>query len=136
MIPLLLAAAIAADSTVYPVLNHDRPAGSMVVRRSGDTTDVRFVFTDRNRGTRSFVRYLTKNGSIVSTELRPVLLDDRLGDVTFRVDVGADSVRQGAPGRQSASALKPGVYYGSNLTPYDQMLLAKHLLAQRSHASA
>ena len=37
MIPLLLASALAAaDSTVYPVLNHDRPAGSMVVAHSAD----------------------------------------------------------------------------------------------------
>ncbi len=100
MITLLLAAALAADdSTVYPVLNHDRPAGSMVVARHGDTTIVRFVFTDRNRGTRLYSRYVTHDGRMLSIENRPILPDDRLGDPTFRFEILGDSIRQWTPAR-------------------------------------
>ena len=75
----LPAPAVVADGIVYPVMNHDRTAGAMIVTRAGDTITVRYVFTDRNRGTRSFVRYLTQHGRIVSMELRPVLADERRG---------------------------------------------------------
>jgi len=100
MITLLLASALAvADSTVYPVLNHDRPAGSMVVARHGDTTTVRLVFTDRNRGTRAFSRYIMRDGRVLSIENRPVLPDDRLGEPTFRFEIVGDSIRQWTPAR-------------------------------------
>jgi len=58
MLPFLLAVALATDSTVYPVLNHDRSAGTMVVVRRGDSVTVRWVFTDRNRGVRIETRYV------------------------------------------------------------------------------
>src|SRR5215468_3575184 len=103
MITLLLAATLTvADSTVYPILNHDRLAGSMVVRHNGDTTTVRFVFTDRNRGTRAFSRYVMRDGRILSIENRPILPDDRLGDPTFRLEIVGDSVRQWTPARATS----------------------------------
>lgn len=132
--PLLLLALAArlaaADSTVYPVLNHDRVAGSMIVTRSGDTVSVRYVFTDRNRGTRTFTRYVSRNGTIVSTEMRPVLADERLGDPMFRLEVAGDSLRRiaGTATRANVEALKPDTYYGLGFTPYDEVLLAKYLL--------
>ena len=131
MITLLLAATLAvADSTVYPVLNHDRPAGSMVITRSGDTTSVRYVFTDRNRGTRLFSRYVIRDGRILSIENRPVLADDRLGDPTFRLEMVGDSVRQWTPARSTAEMRKADVYYATGYSPFDQTMLARYLLAQ------
>src|SRR5690348_7257237 len=136
MIPLLLAATVAlADSTVYPVLNHDRPAGSMVVTRRGDTTSVRFVFTDRNRGTRVFSRYVIHDGRILSIENRPVLSDDRLGDPTSRVEIVGDSIRQWTPTRTVTEARKNDVYYATGFSPFDQVLLAQHLLKQPGHTA-
>src|SRR5690349_4970319 len=131
MIPLLLAASVAlADTTVYPVLNHDRLAGSMVVARQGDTTTVRFVFTDRNRGTRLFSRYVIHDGRILSIENRPVLADERLGEPTFRLEVVGDSIRQWTPARTSVAPLQRDVFYDTGFSPFDQVLLARHLLKQ------
>ena len=131
MIPLLLAASVAlADSTVYPVLNHDRLAGSMVVARQGDTTTVRFVFTDRNRGTRLFSRYVIHDGRILSIENRPVLADERLGEPTFRLEIVGDSIRQWTPARTSSAPLQRDVFYATGFSPFDQVLLARHLLKQ------
>ncbi len=131
MIPFLLAATLAgADSTVYPVFNHDRPAGSMVVTRNGDTTSVRFVFTDRNRGTRVFSRYVIHDGRILSIESRPVLPDDRLGDPTFRFEIVGDSIRQWTPARTVTAPRSSDVYYATGFSPFDQALLAQHLLKQ------
>lgn len=131
MIILLLAAAVAAaDSTVYPVLNHDRLAGSMIVRRNGDTTTVRFVFTDRNRGTRIFSRYIMRDGKVLSIENRPVLSDDRLGEPTFRLEIVGDSIRQWTPARATSDLLQRDVFYATGFSPFDQARLARHLLGQ------
>jgi imidazolonepropionase-like amidohydrolase len=131
MLPLLLAATFAvSDSTVYPVLNHDRLAGSMVVTRSGDTTSVRYVFTDRNRGTRAFSRYVIHDGRILSIENRPVMPDDRLGDPTFRMEIVGDSIRTWTPARTTTEARKSDVYYANGFSPFDQALLAQYLIKQ------
>src|SRR6185436_13743470 len=101
MLASLLAAAaatvIAADSIVYPVLNHDRPAGTMVVTRNGDSVRVRYIFTDRNRGTRIETREVIRGNTLVSFESRPVLPDERAGDPTIRFELVGDSVRQMTP---------------------------------------
>src|SRR5829696_6963708 len=132
MLTSLLAAATlaAADSTVYPVLNHDRSAGSMVVTRNGDSITVRYVFTDRNRGTRVHWRYLVRHGRTLSAELRPVLPDDRLGDPTARTEIFGDSIRRWSPTSSTTERLQPDVYYTFGGTPYEQALLAKHVLRQ------
>ena len=136
MITLLLAAALAADdSTVYPVLNHDRPAGSMVVARHGDTTTVRFVFTDRNRGTRLYSRYVMRDGRILSIENRPILADDRLGDPTFRFEILGDSIRQWTPARTTSEPLQRDVYYAIGFSPFDQVALVRYLLRQPTHTA-
>ena len=130
MSPFAFAAALtlAADSTVYPVLNHDRPAGSMTVWRHGDSTTVRYVFTDRNRGTRLETRYVFRDGRIVFSENRPVLADGRSGDPTARFEVVGDSVRQWTPSRTTMEAFKRDVYYGFGFTPFDDATLARFLL--------
>src|SRR3954464_14513719 len=101
MLTFLLAAAVAADSVVYPVLNHDRPAGTMVVTRNGDSVRVRYMFTDRNRGTRIEMREVLRGDAVVSLESRPVLADERSGDPTVRLDLIGDSVRTTTPARTS-----------------------------------
>ena len=84
LIPLLALAAVAntaaADTMVYPVYNHDRVAGSMIVARHGDTVTVRYIYTDRNRGTRIEMRYLMHGDSAIWMERRPVLPNDQLGE--------------------------------------------------------
>src|SRR5678815_1804072 len=118
-----------ADSTAYPVLNHDRPAGSMVVVRNGDTTTVRFVFTDRNRGTRAFSRYVMRDGRVLSIENRAVLPDDRLGEPTFRLEIVGDSIRQWTPARTTTDLLQRDVFYATGFSPFDQATLARYLLS-------
>ena len=126
---------IAADSVVYPVLNHDRPAGTMVVTRNGDSVRVRYIFTDRNRGTRLEMREVFRGDAVVSLESRPVLADERSGDPTIRIELFADSIRQTTPTRTSTEKALPGTYYTLTFTPYDQVRLAKHLLRQPDHSA-
>lgn len=135
-IALLAAALIAtSDSTVYPVLNHDRPAGTMVVIRNGDSVRVRYIFTDRNRGTRIEMRYVIRGDSVLFQEARRVLPDDRAGDPFVRVEIVGDSVREWTPTRSTASKLVPGMYPIRAFTPFDQAWLAKRLLRQPGHSA-
>ncbi|HEY4658176.1 MAG TPA: hypothetical protein VIH11_01585, partial [Gemmatimonadaceae bacterium] len=53
----LAAIPVAGDSTTWVILNHGRPAGDLVVVRNGDSLVVRYIFVDRNRGTRLETRY-------------------------------------------------------------------------------
>ena len=131
----LLASALAGDSTVYPVLNHNRVAGSMVVVRRGDTVTVRYVFTDRNRGVRLAERYAFHDGHVVYAEARPVLADDRLGEPTSRLEIVGDSVRRWTPIRSSTEHVEPDVYYGGLGTPYDELALADYLLRDPRHSA-
>ena len=131
----LLASALAGDSTVYPVLNHNRVAGSMVVVRRGDTVTVRYVFTDRNRGVRIAERYAFHDGHVVYAEARPVLADDRLGEPTSRLEIVGDSVRRWTPVRSSTEHVEPDVYYGGLGTPYDELALADYLLRDPRHSA-
>jgi imidazolonepropionase-like amidohydrolase len=138
MLTFLLAAATtlaAPDSIVYPVLNHDRPCGTMVVTRHGDSVRVRYIFTDRNRGTRMEMREVLHNDVIASLESRPVLPDDRAGDPTFRIEIVGDSIRQTTPQRSSIEKVSPGVYYTATFTPFDQARFARYLLHQPNHTA-
>ncbi|HTE45014.1 MAG TPA: hypothetical protein VK636_07205, partial [Gemmatimonadaceae bacterium] len=137
MLIYLLAAAVVAgaDSTVYPILNHDRLAGTMVVTRTGDSVRVRYMYTDRNRGTRLEMRYVIRGDSVLSLESRPVLPDDRAGDPTIRVEIVGDSVRQWTAGRTVVGKAEKGTYYTITFTPFDQARLAKHLLRQADHTA-
>ena len=135
MFALLFAVALATDSTVYPVLNHDRPAGSMVVVRHGDSVTVRWIFTDRNRGTRVETRYVFRDGHIVFSENRPILADDRSGEPTSRLEVVGDSIRRWTPARTTTAAYDADVYYGSTFTPFDEVALARFLLRRPDHTT-
>jgi len=122
-----------ADSTVYPILNHERVAGSMIVTRNADTITVRYVFTDRNRGSRDFERFVLRNGRVISTELRRVLADETLGEPTSRVEIVGDSIRRWTPKHTSTEPFDRDTYSLEFISPYDMVLLARQLLHAPSH---
>jgi imidazolonepropionase-like amidohydrolase len=131
---ILTAATLAAtDSTMYPVLNHGRVAGSMIVTHRGDTVVVRYVFTDRNRGTRVETRYVLHGDSLIHAESRPVLPNEEAGEPTIRLDVQGDSLHRVSPGRTVTEKLQAGTFYTVNATPFDQVRLARYLLRQPNH---
>src|SRR5262245_1517819 len=136
MLPLLLAAAIAAnDSTVYPVLNHGRLAGSMIVVKRHDTVTVRYVFTDRNRGTRIETRSVM-NGDVVRWfEERPVLANEQAGDPLARFEIVGDSLRQIRPARTTMESIPLGKYVDVRSTPVDHARIAAYLLRQQSRSA-
>ena len=53
-----------SDSSTYVVLNHGRGAGDTMIVNAGDSMVVRYIYTDRNRGTRIETRYRFKLGVI------------------------------------------------------------------------
>lgn len=135
LLPLLAfaaAAALPADSTTWVVDNHGRRAGDLVVVTRGDTTVARWVFTDRNRGTRVETRHVTRDGRWVAGEARPVLADGTAGDPTERYEVSGDSLRTSfGRGNPIAFALAPGAFVAvRGGTPFEQAALARHLLAR------
>jgi imidazolonepropionase-like amidohydrolase len=101
MITSLLAAfllATAPDSTRWIVSNHGREAGDLVVTTRGDSITARWVFTDRQRGTRVETRYrVGRDGRFLSGESRPVLADGSVGAPTEAFAVIGDSVRLDTP---------------------------------------
>ena len=107
----------------------------MVVTRNGDSVRVRYIFTDRNRGTRVEMRYVIRGDSVLSMESRPILPDDRAGDPTIRVEIVGDSVRQWTAARTTVGKAERGTYYTLTFTPFDQARLAKHLLRQPNHTA-
>jgi imidazolonepropionase-like amidohydrolase len=130
-------AAVVAQSTVYPVYNHDRLAGSMTVAPSTnhDSVRVRWIFTDRNRGVRLDVRYHLRGDSVVGIESRPVLPDESAGDPTTRLEIVGDSVRRWSPTASTAAKAEPGVFYTLTYTPFEQLRTAKYLLRQPRHVA-
>lgn len=140
LIALLLAAApatLAAQATVYPVYNHERPAGSMIVSRSanGDSIRVRFVFTDRNRGTRIDVLYRMHGDSVVGIESRPVLANGSVGEPTEKLEIAGDSVRRWSLAKSSAAKAEKGVFYTLTYNPFEQLRTAKYLMRQPNHST-
>lgn len=129
---LAASAALAADSTTWLVDNHGRRAGDLVVVTRGDTVIARWVFTDRNRGTRTETRHVVRDGRWIAGENRPVLADGAVGDPTERYEVVGDSVRlTTARGTPLTSALVPGAFLAvRGGTPFEQAALARHLLAR------
>ncbi len=136
----LLLAAPAPDSARWIVNNHGREAGDLVVTTRGDSVIARWVFTDRNRGTRLETRYrVGPSGLPVGGEARPVLADGSAGAATEAFSTTPDSVRQGVPSapggvRTSARGANDWVALRGD-TPWAQALLAKTLLAMPGKAS-
>jgi hypothetical protein len=135
LLPLLttLAFAAAPDTTHYVVMNHGRPAGEMSVVRDGDSTTVRFWYVDRNRGPRTETRYLfNAGGEVIRAENRGLTADFRLTDVTGGFTIVGDSVRFREGSGWRAERRPPGTFVRAGGTPFDDALLARHLLRQPS----
>ncbi len=133
MTTILLLAALAAspsDTTKYVVLNHGRPAGEMLVIRSGDSVVVRYHHVDRNRGPRLLTTYrVTPRGEVRSGEARPLGPDWEPGAPSDRYEVAGDSVRWRGPGDSTRAMRWDGAFYRlGGATIYDDVLLAQHLL--------
>ncbi|MEO7997081.1 MAG: amidohydrolase family protein [Gemmatimonadaceae bacterium] len=126
---LSTSSAAIADSTVYPVYNHERVAGSMVVKRSGDTTSIKYVYTDRNRGSRTLTRMVDHLGKAVSREVFTILPDETIGASTLRVDFSGDSIRR-VSRTDTTRALNKGNFYPLYDSPYDVVQVAQYLLRQ------
>jgi imidazolonepropionase-like amidohydrolase len=139
LIPFLLGLRLvaSADSAVYNVYNHNRPAGTMVVWRWGDSARVRYIFTDRNRGARTETRYHMVDGVPVGIEYRTVLADGTASEPTARIELFADSVRRWSPSKTVTSKAEPGVDYTVSftafVTPFDGLRIAKRLLREPKH---
>ena len=141
---LLATPTVAPDTTRYPILNHGRVAGEMVVIRDGESTVVRYIYTDRNRGQRVEARYrLSPSGDLLGSEMRPIGPDGVAGEPQIRYEVAGDSVRwanYGPAGRGGANnarssttrALKfePGMFFRTGGIPWETALLARTLLKQ------
>jgi imidazolonepropionase-like amidohydrolase len=107
----------------------------MVVVRHGDSVTVRWIFTDRNRGTRLETRYVLRDGRIVFSENRPILADDRSGEPASRLEVVGDSIRRWTPARTTTEAYHADLYYGSTFTPFEEAALARFLLRRPDHTT-
>ena len=141
--------AVAPDTTRYVVSNHGRPAGEMVVVRDGESVAIQFWYRDRNRGQRVATRYrIAPNGEILSGESSTSGIDAQPGEPVDRFTVSTDSIRwtrgrggrgggdgtagQGGRGGPSGAARtdRAAFYRLAGGTPFDQALLARHLLKQ------
>lgn len=120
----------AADSTLYAVYNHERVAGSMIVTRRGDTTSVRYIYTDRNRGSRTLTQLVDHLGQAVSREVFAILPDETLGASRLRVDFVGDSIRRTESAKTSSTARIRNTYYPMYDTPFDVVHLTQYLLKQ------
>ncbi|MDQ8153671.1 MAG: amidohydrolase family protein [Gemmatimonadota bacterium] len=136
----LFAAAHSADTTRWIVSNHGREAGDLVLVRAADSAVVRWVFTDRNRGTRLEMRYrFGSDGRLASGEQRPVLADGTTGAPSDAFSTSADSIWYGvANGANGANGARrvglkrdPAAFVGARGgTPWEQALLARFLLGR------
>jgi imidazolonepropionase-like amidohydrolase len=142
LLSLLAAATVAAsDTTAYVVLNHGRWAGDLTIVHAGDSTISRFIYTDRNRGTRIETRYrFGSDNTLRAAEVRQIAADGTAGPAMQGFTVRGDSVynisgggRAGgangapAPGAKRDPAAFLGLRFGS---PYEQALVANYLLKQ------
>ncbi len=120
--------AVAADSSRWIVTNHGRPAGELVATTRGDSTIVRFVFVDRNRGTRLETRYRrSSSGAFLGGESRPILGAGRLGSPTDSFTVVGDSIVTGT----ARLRFPAGAWYGlRGATPWESAAMARHVLAR------
>jgi imidazolonepropionase-like amidohydrolase len=143
LMSLLAAAAVAAsDTTSYVVLNHGRWAGDLKIVSAGDSTVARWIFTDRNRGTRLETRYhFGADKALLAADLRQIAADGTAGPALQGFSVHGDSVysvstrgRAGGSGAATPAAggkRNPAQFLGLRFgSPYEQALLANYLLKQ------
>ncbi|MGH7678565.1 MAG: hypothetical protein ACRENU_08880, partial [Gemmatimonadaceae bacterium] len=135
LLALSLVAALAGDTTSYAVLNHGRPAGGMLVIRSGDTVIVKYHHYDRQRGPRSETRYVVQQGVVVAGETWPLPL---YGSEPVprpapadRFEIARDSVLWRVRDSVRGQPRTPNTYYRlRSSTPFDQALAARFLLSR------
>lgn len=142
-LPVAVPAAAAQDTTRYPVLNHGRPAGEMLVIRDGGSVVVRYIYTDRNRGGRVEARYrFNSSGDVVAADQRAIGPDGLAGEPLVRYEVTGDSARWTSGGRGGAAGpaqgrggssmtvkLERGMYFRMGV-PWDDANLTQYLLRQ------
>ena len=135
---LLAGAALSADSSRWIVSNHGREAGDLVVVTTADSATVRWVYTDRNRGTRIETRYrLGADRAPVSGEQRPVLADGSAGAPMDAFEILGDSVAFGvnrATRTKAARDKNTFVVLRNGGTPWESASLAAWLLTQPNHS--
>jgi imidazolonepropionase-like amidohydrolase len=125
--------AVAADTVVYPVTNHGRPAGEMRVVRDADSIVVTYAHVDRQRGRWLQSRYtVDAAGRIVAGESRPMTREGVVSAATERYQVLGDSVRFVRTGvfTERVMARNGGFLPLASATPLDLGFHAQHLLAQ------
>ncbi len=130
---LLAGAVVTADSSRWIVSNHGREAGDLVVRTTADSAIARWVFIDRNRGTRMEARYrLGAGGQPVSGEQRPVLADGSVGEPTEVFELFGDSVAFGVSRTSRVTVARDANTWAGlrGGTPWEQAALAAWLLRQ------
>ncbi|MGH7655494.1 MAG: amidohydrolase family protein [Gemmatimonadaceae bacterium] len=140
LMSLLAAAAVAAsDTTSYVVLNHGRLAGDLKIVSAGDSTVSRWIFTDRNRGTRIETRYrFGADKKVLAADLRQIAADGTAGPALQGFTVHGDSVynvsggsRAGAAATVAGVKRNPAQFLGLRFgSPYEQALIANYLLKQ------
>jgi Amidohydrolase family len=140
---ICIAAALTAATSLsaqwtdtWVVMNHGRDAGSLTATHMGDSVTVRLIYTDRNRGGRVETRYrLAANRSPVTGEQRTILPDGNAGPPIERFELIGDSVRVTlGSGPSQTRPHGPGNYTGlRGGTPYEQAVLARHLLSRPQH---
>ena len=137
LLPLLAlaAATLAPDSTRWIVSNHGREAGDLIVTTTADSARVRFVFTDRNRGTRITTRYrLNASGAWIGGDARPVLPDGSPGQPTESFELARDTVSFG-PGTGGKLAVTRNMFVAMRTsTPWEAAAMARWLLTQPNRA--
>ena len=126
------------DSLEYVVLNHGRPAGYMRVVTAGDSTVVRYVYQDRQRGPRLETRYwFASDGSVIRQEQRGLNAAAVPGEVNERFRVtGGTAFWSGGSDSGRAAATAASFYITRSQTPFDVARLARHLLRQPSRTGA
>jgi amidohydrolase family protein len=140
----LITAPVASDTTRYPVLNHGRLAGEMLVIRDGASVVVRYIYTDRNRGQRIETRYrLSPTGDMTAFEMRAIGADGTSGEPTVQYEVAGDSAKWtsfgpggrggnngGRPPSTMAVKFEPGMFFRTGGIPWENALLVRTLLKQ------
>jgi imidazolonepropionase-like amidohydrolase len=125
-----------SDSTSYVVLNHGRNAGDMTVVSAGDSTVVRWIFVDRNRGTRLETRYRYGPGKqLASADMRQIAVNGVAGPPNQSLVIRGDSafwpLSAAGGGTPRTARFDAGTFVGiSTFLPFDEAALASFLLKQ------
>lgn len=136
-VALSASAAHAQTNTRWLVLNHGTDAGELVVTSRGDSATARWVYTDRQRGTRTEARYaMGTNGLPVSAEARPVLTDGSTGPVNESITLAGDSLRFTSLGMTRTIARTAADFVRlRGGTPWEQAALARALIARPTRSA-